>query len=35
MKNSVDKEKIIARIEDIKDAVLELQKLPSAELGDF
>lgn len=35
MRNSVDKEKIIARIEDIKNAVLELQKLPSAELGDF
>lgn len=35
MKNSIDKEKIIARIEDIKNAVLELQKFQPMSWEEF
>lgn len=35
MKNAIDKEKIIARIEDIKNAVLELQKFQAMEWEEF
>ena len=34
-KLTIDREKIIARVEDIKNAFLELKKIPSATMKDF